>query len=85
MGVLIWLFHKSVEDSMIPYEFQGKPGIPAEWTWIDRHLEMFEASSSIGHKLLGKGAMKNPGFFSRTKLKQTLSLLWNDEIWMLVL
>ena len=53
--------------SQVSRRFQGKPGIPAEWTWIDRHLEMFEASSSIGHKLLGKGAMKNPGFFFKNK------------------
>ena len=82
---MMWLFHKSVEDSLI--NFQGKPGIPAEWTWIDRHLEMFEASSSIGHKLLGKVSNEESRFFWKNKAEANVKriLLWNDEIWMLVL
>ena len=31
---------------------RGKPGIPAEWTWIDRNMDFFEKGSPVEHKRL---------------------------------
>lgn len=37
--------------SNFAFRRESKPGIPAEWTWIDHNLNFFEAGSAIQHKL----------------------------------
>ncbi|CAK9096504.1 unnamed protein product [Durusdinium trenchii] len=50
---MVSLWPKGLDGCVSNFAFrrESKPGVPAEWIWIDRHLHFFEPDSPIAGKL----------------------------------